>query len=145
MDYWRGASFKTWSYVPAMAQIGTWPHRIPAFKLGWAPVLYSTIECGLSGELILISNTPNDVWSSCDGQVWTKSAASDDLPACFSHTSIAADGKMWVLGGIGNDLEDVNNLAWSIDGATWIRFPQSMTQTLPFFPYSQSAAMVFRQ
>ena len=78
----------------------------------------------------------NDVWSSTDGSTWTESTPPNDSdgnpvtkdntnwwPARIAHTSVVfprdgAGKKIWVIGGIGNDL--YNDVWSSTDGSTWV-------------------------
>ena len=60
----------------------------------------------------------DDVWYSTDGVAWTQAKDVAAFPRRFSHTSVAFDGKMWVIGGT-NDTGDFNDAWSSADGVDW--------------------------
>ena len=79
----------------------------------------------------------NDVWSSSDGVNWTQATATAAFSARSYHTSVVLGGKMWVIGGYGNE-SDLNDVWSSPDGATWTR----ATAAAAFFPRNGHASVV---
>jgi len=63
----------------------------------------------------------NDVWYSSDGAVWEQAANAADWAARRSHTSIAFNDSIWVLGGNSGSSEAIllNDVWSSSDGAAW--------------------------
>jgi hypothetical protein len=69
-----------------------------------------------------------DVWSSPDGQTWTRATHPDatfvDVGARAGHSAVVYDGRMWVIGGQGPAVNGQATtpapaVAYSYDGVTW--------------------------
>jgi leucine-zipper-like transcriptional regulator 1 len=61
----------------------------------------------------------NDVWWSADGTNWTE--ATDNAPwiARCRHTSAVFEGKIWICGGLNDNVDCTNDTWWSADGEHW--------------------------
>jgi leucine-zipper-like transcriptional regulator 1 len=58
----------------------------------------------------------NDVWSSPDGVNWTQVTAAAAWEPRSRHSALVYDGKLWVLGGYGNN-GTLHDVWYSSDGA----------------------------
>lgn len=128
-DVWQSIDGAQWSRVTDK----------PAFGERQYPALLS-----YAGKLWLIGGTfsapgtlsyYNDVWSSADGETWTRvladnSAANAGSTTQFSqraqHGAVVYNNKMWVIGGYGpvgaaGGGEALNDVWSSSDGVTWTR------------------------
>jgi dihydrofolate reductase len=64
-----------------------------------------------------------DVWSSTNGNTWTKVKPTDQrftFPARARHQVVVFDGHMWVIGGVSSDDEAKNDVLRSVNGENWI-------------------------
>ena len=64
----------------------------------------------------------NDVWYSEDGENWTQATESAPWSVRAGHASVAADGKIWVIGGQRAtfvSLNSLNDVWYSTDGENW--------------------------
>src|SRR3989338_8040552 len=62
----------------------------------------------------------NDVWSSNNGENWTKVAPTSPIwSKRYGHTSVVFNNKMWVMGGKGGGGSSYKDVWSSSDGANW--------------------------
>ena len=61
----------------------------------------------------------NDVWSSTDGKTWTQETADADWPPRSLHQALSHKGRIYVLGGVTYNDEELNDVWSSADGQTW--------------------------
>lgn len=82
----------------------------------------------LGGEIDQDPSVPiSDVWSSSDGITWVREMFSGDFPARYGHTTLVHDGKMWLIGGVGDSFGDIRyNDVWnSANGKEWTQVTPS--------------------
>jgi len=88
------------------------------------------------------SSSKNDVWSSSDGQTWTRVTEHAGWSPRAYHQAVVHDGKMWVMGG-GNYVPkySANNDVWSSeDGEHWTQ----ATEHAPWPPRDWFSAVTYR-
>ena len=88
------------------------------------------------------SSSKNDVWSSSDGQNWTRVTEHAGWSPRAYHQAVVHDGKMWVMGG-GNYVPkySANNDVWSSeDGEHWTQ----VTEHAGWSPRDWFSAVVYR-
>ena len=61
----------------------------------------------------------NDVWSSTDGKTWTQETADADWPPRSLHQALSHKGRIYVLGGVTYNDEELNDVWSSADGQNW--------------------------
>lgn len=88
-----------------------------------------------------------DVWYSTDGATWTQAAAtgSNIIGYRKQHSTLAYDGKMWVLGGAnaldGNFAHTTN--AYSTNGTTWTQVTSNIQKySVPSVVYDNKMWMI---
>ena len=132
-DIWNSSDGVTWTQV--------------ANELPWAPR-------GMIGGSVIFNNrmwilgggtydTPlkpdriyyHDVWSSADGEQWTRHADAPWVPRAY-HDVAVFDGKMWVMEGYVLGVGNTNHVWYSADGEQWTELPDT-----PWAP--RHAASVF--
>jgi sugar lactone lactonase YvrE len=87
-DVWSSFNGVTWTLEAA----GSFPARESSSTVVFDNHLWVIGGGSLSGIL-------NDVWSSPDGSTWTQVLASAPFSARLGHTSLAFNGKIWVVNG----------------------------------------------
>jgi hypothetical protein len=78
----------------------------------------------LGGKLFIMGGTSgtrsfNDVWSSSDGIAWTLVTDGAQWPMRSAFGCVVFKGKLWVLGGLDQNLQPLGDVWSSSDGATW--------------------------
>ena len=65
--------------------------------------------------------TTSSVWVSTDGREWECVAEEASFPPRVFHSCVAAEGKIWIIGGVSRDdgRDDRNDVWCSSDGLTW--------------------------
>ena len=125
-DVWSSTDGATWTQVTIAG--GSWSGR------------YSHSSVVFSGKLWVIGGDRSynedifldDVWSSTDGVTWEERPTMLPGLAAIVHSSVAFDGKLWVIGGLDgiNYLDDV----WSSsDGVIWEEATASAAWTVRTF------------
>jgi hypothetical protein len=102
------------------------------FPLGLKP------QVAFDGELWMVAQTA--AWSSPDGLTWTRHEK-DDWGARLTPGQAFFDGKLWVLGGLGDPYvkENYRNDVWSsADGSTWHDLGEA-----PWSPRKSHAMVVY--
>jgi len=67
------------------------------------------------------------VWSSPDGETWSEVTKSAAFPPRLFQTSVVYDDKMWLIGGIADGENYLNDTWYSTDGITWTQATASAT------------------
>jgi hypothetical protein len=86
-----------------------------------------------------LTNWLNDVWYSTDGIKWTSATLSAPWTGRYNHTSVAYDGRIWVMGGSPFSPVIMSDVWYSWDGAKW----KCATLSAPWFPRFLHASVVF--
>jgi hypothetical protein len=119
-DVWYSSDGTTWTQsLPNTATPGTTQF---SQRYGHTSVAYNGLMWVIGGG----NGTTcfNDVWSSPDGQNWTKvlannsSAGTTQFSQRWGHASVVYDGLMWVIGGR-NSSGFFNDVWYSSDGVIW--------------------------
>ena len=61
----------------------------------------------------------NDVWFSADGANWRRETANAEWARREEHQALSHNGRLYVLGGLGNNLSRLNDVWSSADGKNW--------------------------
>ena len=121
----HSASSAVWSSKDGVK----WTQVTP--KAGWSPRIAAAIV-EFRGRMWILGGTEdyyfgdqrslkNDVWSSSDGQTWTKATDNAGWSPRAYHQAVAHDGRIWIFGG-GNyvpNYEAKNDVWSSEDGIHW--------------------------
>ena len=113
-DVWSSMDGAAWNLVKAEAEWlarrkhGAVLHNGTMYILGGFGVLTDEISLGYK----------NDVWSSTDGQTWEEETAAAEWSARSEHQTVSLDGKIYLLGGIGES-GNAGDVWSSTDGKTW--------------------------
>lgn len=67
----------------------------------------------------------NDVWSSTNGQTWTKETANAAFAARSGHACTVYDGKIWLTGGYSDTVDLFDDVWKSSDGKNWTKVSNS--------------------
>jgi hypothetical protein len=114
-DVWSSADGREWKRATASAP---WSPR--AFHQ--AVVLNDRIYIFGGGNYVPKYHAVNDVWSSEDGEHWTKVTDSAPWHPRLWFSSVVYRDRMWVLGGWSNDpYRNWNDVWYSADGKNWNR------------------------
>ncbi len=96
----------------------TWKEIKPNDNTGWSK-RWGHTSVVFNNKIWVIEG---DVWSSADGQTWTKETSNPGWSWRIRHTSVVFDNKIWVLGGTDSPKNDV----WSSsDGKNWTKVTAS--------------------
>lgn len=100
----------------------------------WTPTVHSMVasfsgRLWRMGGLLQDGNTfvpVDDIWSSADGQNWTRAVASKKWSPRGGGTLVAFDGRLWLLGGVESlrtldPQRHFNDVWFTEDGTTWIQ------------------------
>jgi hypothetical protein len=117
-DVWSSPDGVNWTQVTSAA---AWPAR------GGSATLLLNGKLFLVGGIAGSSVAPtalNDVWSSPDGQNWSKVTSAAAWPARFGFGATAFNNRLYVMGGAlrltSNSVSGLLNDVWSSpDGVTW--------------------------
>ena len=113
-DVWSSMDGAAWNLVKAEAEWsarrkhGAVLHNGTMYILGGFGILADKVSLGYK----------NDVWSSTDGQTWVEETAAAEWSARSEHQTVSLDGKIYVLGGIGES-GNAGDVWSSADGKTW--------------------------
>lgn len=114
-DLWCSSDGVTWSEVPMGPTNFSYrkAHGMVAFnnKL-WIIGGYAYIT-GVG------SMATNDIWCSSDGTNWSLVRKNAAFPPRFSHTTLVADNRIWVIGGTDLQNNYYNDVWVSSNGADW--------------------------
>ncbi|HEU5135744.1 MAG TPA: Ig-like domain-containing protein [Steroidobacteraceae bacterium] len=66
-------------------------------------------------------DTMDDVWSTADGELWTRATASAPFAPRYGNELFAMNGKLFVMGGERPGAASHSDVWSSLDGATWQR------------------------
>jgi hypothetical protein len=83
----------------------------------------------------------NDVWNSDDGVRWTQVIAAAPWPARSSFACAAFNGRLWIFGGVDQNLQPLGDVWSSADGVAWSRVPDGT----PRWPPRSGAAVAVHQ
>ena len=117
-DVWSSVDGAAWNLVKAEAEWlarrkhGAVLHNGKMYILGGFGVIADDSDLGYS------LGYKNDVWSSTDGQTWEEETAAAEWSARSEHQTVSLDGKIYVLGGIGES-GNAGDVWSSADGKTW--------------------------
>jgi hypothetical protein len=142
----HGASNEVWSSTDGL----TW--ELVTKQAGWSPRLAAGAVV-FKGRLWVLGGTEdyyfgddnslkNDVWSSADGNRWTREVEHAPWPPRAYLAAVVHDGKIWVLGG-GNyvPIYHAQNDVWSSsDGVHW----ELAAEHAPWAPRLWFSGVVYR-
>lgn len=132
-DVWSSDDGKTWTLATANA--------------GWSPRAYhqavvhdDKIWVLGGGNYVPDYHAKNDVWSSEDGEHWTRATESAPWSPRLWFSAVEYRGRIWVLGGWSNDPSKNWGDVWhSQDGKTWTEWKSETT----WKPRHEHSAFVF--
>ncbi len=116
-DVWSSADGKAWKKHDTGKSSDMWDTRYEHS----AVVFKDKIWVLGNGSF---SNLNNDVWSSADGEIWTKHDTSKSKPMWSARGTMATvfKKKIWILGGKGQTGDSKNDDVWSsADGEIWTK------------------------
>jgi len=134
-DVWNSADGQDWGLVTDSAPWpGRWQHSTVVHDGRiWVLGGWDLSTEGYRGMF------PGDIWSSSDGVTWTRVAADVACLRRATHGCVVYDGRIWVIGGYGDQLRPVNDVWSSADGVTWTQ----ATDGAPWRERYELAACVF--
>ena len=106
---WSSAAGKIWSSEGNKGWLPRWQFQVVEYK----GRLYAM--GGTDGNAA--SNRKNDVWSSADGESWTRVTMNAIWSARHGHQVVVHNGRMYLLGGL--DGSRKNDVWSSADGSSW--------------------------
>ena len=111
-DVWYSSDGSSWSQAtPSASWTGRWGHTSVTYD-GNMWVLGGTDNNSIPNE-----GLKDDVWYSSDGSGWTEATSDAFWTPRYTQSSVAYDGKIWVLGGL--DGNPKNDVWFSTDGSSW--------------------------
>ena len=109
-DVWRSTNGEDWTEVTVT---DPWSARTEFLTLAHGDSLW--VLGGLDGGTVL-----NDVWSSTDGVTWAPVSPTGEIwSPRRGHAGVVFDGKLWVIGGVGEGGALLSDVWYSDDGETW--------------------------
>jgi len=81
----------------------------------------------------------NDVWSTADGETWTRATANAPFAPRFDQELFAMNGKLFMVGGQKPGIGQYGDIWSSVDGATWVQ----ETANAAFTPHYEHQIVVF--
>ncbi|HVZ79174.1 MAG TPA: hypothetical protein VHE12_00075 [bacterium] len=139
-DVWATSDGVNWQAMPAAAFGPRASHQAVVFDAGAGPQIWvfgGSTKVQVSGGFR--NEDLNDIWTSTDGLQWTRVLAQAPFDMRTGFTVAAADGRLWVTGGRGEDGALNNDVWYSCDGAHWSK----ETEHAGFSPRQGASALVF--
>ncbi len=81
----------------------------------------------------------NHVWSSSNGTDWVMTTGNAAFTPRILPGGTVYDGKMWVIGGLKQDLTALNDVWWSVNGSDWV----CAVSNAPFAPRLSHSVVVY--
>jgi uncharacterized protein YjdB len=132
MQAWWSSDGNEWTQAPGAAVIPTRNGFAMAVNNGrlW-------LQGGYTG-------TPptaavNDVWSTADGETWSRATAAAPFPPRLDQELFAMNGKLFMVGGQMPGTGQYGDIWSSIDGASWVQ----ETANAAFTPHYEHQIVVF--
>jgi N-acetylneuraminic acid mutarotase len=112
---WSSENGDDWVNVPGANVL---PQRVWPGVISFAGKLW--MIGGLDGDTGNPASFKNDVWSSADGNTWTRVLANAPFTARYAHAVYVANGRLFVAGGVEGPPYVRPTDIWSTsDGVTW--------------------------
>ncbi len=144
-EVWSSADGEIWTKHDTSKSKPMWDAR------GIKATVFNKKIWILGGTDSVGNGIDGDVWSSADGEIWTKHAIKDSTNDATKLWTVIGDGdavvfnnKMWVLGGRkgkGQDQQLINGVWSSADGEVWERHDTSKSSAMWIVRSDHSAAV----
>lgn len=134
-DIWSSVNGASWQFV---FKDSNWQPRSDHGVVTFSNRLWIVGGWKIHAPGAGVSNDSNEVWSSDNGKDWTLECVAPFVPRA-GHGMVVHDGRMWVIGGMTDGWQSLNDTWSSIDGVNWVQH----SATAPWTPRERHSVLAF--